>query len=292
MAQNDCAPSKGLEDGIDFLPQSLVHDTVKALSVIVYDPPGIAQIMLPAFLKAFIDIAFVQLGIPHEGDHAAKLTITRPRFGFEIILHQRSEGRDRDAKANRACGEVDIVHILGAARIGLRAAIAAKILELFARLVPHHVLHGMEDRRGMRLHRNPVFRTQCMEIEGRHDRHHRGARGLVAADFHVAFLFFAEMVGIVHDPGGQPKQALLHGFQRLEVGHCEKPCSGSLRRADCNLNTGSYHQPSGRSSLSMIMTGHVSASGRRMLKQNCFDRDQAKRSPVSTSRAGAISSPR
>ena len=72
--------------------------------------------------------------------------------------------------------------VLGARRIGLRAAKRAKPLQLLAALVPEQVLDGVEDRRGVRLDRDAVLRTQHVEIERGHQGRQRGARRLVAAD--------------------------------------------------------------------------------------------------------------
>ena len=67
-----------------------MHNPVEALAIIVDDPPGIAQAMLPAFLQAFIDIAFVKLRVAHQRHHAAGRALAgseiRPRTGNQIIL--------------------------------------------------------------------------------------------------------------------------------------------------------------------------------------------------------------
>jgi hypothetical protein len=201
VTQHNDAPAESLEDRLDLFPEAFMHHPIEALAVIVDDPPGVAQLMLPAFLKAFIDIALVQLRIADEGDHAAKGTLFRPVLCSEIVLHDRGERRLRHAKADGARGEVHIVHVLGAAGIGLRAAIAAEALQLVQRLVAHDVLHRVEDRRGVRLHRHAVFGPQRVEIERGHDRNHRRAGGLVPAHFHITFALGAQVIGIVHHPG-------------------------------------------------------------------------------------------
>ena len=238
VAQHNGAPAEGLEDGVDLLPQALMHDAVEALAVIVDHPPCVAQVVLPAFLQAFIDIAFIQLRIADEGDLPAEFHVLRPALRSDIVLHQRVEGGGRDAEADRPCREVDIVDILGAARIGLRAAPAAEGLELLARLVAHQVLHGVKDGRGVRLHRDAVFRLQRMEVERRHDRHHGRAGGLVAADLHRAFFLGPDVVGIVDRPGRQPEKALFDGLQHVEIGrhghslHLQ-PIGASPHRTGC-----------------------------------------------------------
>ena len=66
---------------------------------------------------------------------------------LDVVLHQRGEQRLRNAEADRAGGEVDIVDILGARGIGLRALEAAEVLELLAALPAEQILDGMEDGR-------------------------------------------------------------------------------------------------------------------------------------------------
>ena len=76
---------------------------------------------------------------------------------LEIVLHQAGEDRDRGAEADRAGREIDVVGVLGARRIGLRAAEGAEVHQLVVRLVAEQILDGVEDRAGMRLDRNPVL---------------------------------------------------------------------------------------------------------------------------------------
>lgn len=123
-------PAEGLENSLDTLPQTFAHHAVKALAIVVDDPPGIAQVMLPAFLQALVDIAFIQLGITDQGNHPPERTLLRPGSGGDVILYHRRKGRHADAEADRTGGEIDIVDILGAARIGLRTAETTKFSSL------------------------------------------------------------------------------------------------------------------------------------------------------------------
>ena len=87
MTQNNRAPAERLEDVFHLFPKTFVHDAVEALAVIIDDPPRIAQVVLPAFLQALIDIALIKLGVTHERDHAAQWPVCRPGFGFKIVLY-------------------------------------------------------------------------------------------------------------------------------------------------------------------------------------------------------------
>ena len=71
-------PAEGAEDVLDALKEPLAHDPVQRLAVIVYDPPAIAQVVLPAFLKAFIYVALVQLRIADQRHHAAERPVAAP----------------------------------------------------------------------------------------------------------------------------------------------------------------------------------------------------------------------
>jgi hypothetical protein len=117
----------------------------------------------------------------------------------DVVLHQRGEQRLRDAEADRAGGEIDVVDVLGARRIALRALEAAEILQLLARLVAEQILMAWNTGRGMRLHRDAVLRLQHGEIQRRHDRRQRGRGGLMAADLDAVGIG-ADVVGVVDGP--------------------------------------------------------------------------------------------
>ena len=142
--------------------------------------------MLPAFLKTFIKY------LPSSNSASPTRATIRPigafpaqTLGGKVILDQRGERRNRDAKPNGPGRKIDIVNILGAARIRLRAAIASEVRQFFLRLVSHQILNGVKDGACMGLHRHAVFRAQNMEIKRRHDRNYRGAGRLVPSDLHI-----------------------------------------------------------------------------------------------------------
>ena len=80
-----------------------------------------------------------------------------PAVRADVVLDEAGEERLRDAEADRAGREVDVVAVLGARGIGLRALEAAEILELVPRLVAEEILDGVEDRARMRLDGDPVL---------------------------------------------------------------------------------------------------------------------------------------
>ena len=195
----DHLPTEGLKYFFNTLEQTLAHDAVQRLAVIVDDPPSVAQIVFPAFLQTFVDIALVQFGIANQRHHAAQGQALPPSFRRDVVLHDRGEGGDRHAQAHRTRREIHIIAVFGAAGIALHAMIAAEVLHLLQRQIAHQILHGVEDRRGVGFHRHPIFGPQRREIQRRHDRHHRGAGGLMAADLD-RIDFRADVVGVVDHP--------------------------------------------------------------------------------------------
>ena len=117
---------------LEFLPQPFAHHGVEALAVVVDHPPGVAQAVLPALQQRLEDVALVHLGVADQRDHPPLGPVLHPAMRLDVVLHQRGEQRLRDAEPDRAGGEIDVVGVLGARGIGLRALEAAEILQLLA----------------------------------------------------------------------------------------------------------------------------------------------------------------
>ncbi len=156
VLQDDDVPAEIAEHGLELFPQALGHDGVEALAVVVDDPPGIAQALLPALDQGFVDVAFVHFGVADEGDHAALLAVGGEPVRLDVVLGQRRKDGLRRAEADGAGREIDVVAVFGARGIRLRAAEGAEGFELVARLLAEQVLDGVEDRARMRLHRDAV----------------------------------------------------------------------------------------------------------------------------------------
>ena len=209
-------PSHRPENAVEAPEQAVGHDRVEALAVVVDDPPEIADIVLPAFEHRLEDIALVDLGIAHYGHHPSGRAAVPQPLQADIILHDGGECGDPHAEADRAGGEIDIVAVLGARGVALRAAEGAEALQLLARLPPEQILDGVINRACMGLHRHPVAQFQRVEIERREDRRDRSAGRLVPSNFQsVAAL--AEVVGIVDHPGRQPEHLALERFQGCQA---------------------------------------------------------------------------
>ncbi len=197
-------PAEIAEHGFEFFPEAFANDRIEALAVVVDDPPGVAQPVLPALQQRLEDVALVHFGVADQRDHPPLRAIVQPAMRLDVVLHQRGEQRLRDAEADRAGGEIDVVGILGARRIGLRALVAAEILQLLAGLVPEQVLDGVKHRARMRLHRDAVLRPQHREIQRRHDVGERGRGRLMAADLQPVGTG-PDVVGVVDGPRRQPQ---------------------------------------------------------------------------------------
>ncbi len=216
VLEDDHVPAEGAEQRLEARVEALAHDRIEALAVVVDDPPAIAQALLPALEQRLEDVALVHLGVADEGDHAPLGPPAAPAMRADVVLDEAGEERLRDAEADRAGREVDVVAILGARGIGLRALEAAEIRELVLRLVAEEILDGVEDRARMRLDGDPVLRPQHGEIERRHDRRQRRRRGLMAADLEPVGAV-AEMVGVVDGPGGEPQDLLLEFSEQRQA---------------------------------------------------------------------------
>ena len=182
--EGDHVPAEGAEDRLDAVVETLAHYAVEALAVVVNDPPGVAEAVLPALEQAFIDISLVQLRVADQRDHPPL--------------------------------EIDVVHVLGARGIGLRAAVGPEGLELVEGLVAEEILDGVKDRRSVRLDRDAVLGLQHGEVERGHDCRHRRRGGLMAADLHAAVVG-ADVVGVMDHPVGEPQRLAHQGCECAET---------------------------------------------------------------------------
>ena len=160
----DNIPTERVEDLLDPLEQAFAHDSVQRLPVVVDDPPDVAQVVLPALLKGFVDIAFVEFCVTDQCDHAPHQAFRAPLLGTDVILNNRCKCSEGHAQPDRPGREIHVVHILGPAWITLDPREAAEVFHLFAGDVAHQVLHRVKDRTGMRLDRDAVLRLEGTEV--------------------------------------------------------------------------------------------------------------------------------
>jgi hypothetical protein len=95
--QRHHVPAEGGKNRLEAGIKALADDGIEALAVVVDDPPGVAQALLPAFKERLENVAFVHLGVADERDHAAFRPLLRPAVRLDVVLHERGEERLRDA---------------------------------------------------------------------------------------------------------------------------------------------------------------------------------------------------
>jgi Lrp/AsnC family leucine-responsive transcriptional regulator len=209
-------PAEIAEHGFEFFPQPFAHHGIEALAVVIDHPPGVAQAVLPALQQRLEDIALVHLGVADQRDHSPLRAVLHPAMRLDVVLHQRGKQGLRHAEADRAGGEIDVVGVLGARRIGLRALEPAEIFQFLPGLVPEQILDGVEHGTGVRLHRDAVLRLQHREIQRRHDGGERGRRGLMAADLQPVGVG-PDVVGVMDGPRRQPQHLAGQRGQQFEA---------------------------------------------------------------------------
>src|SRR5262249_45742212 len=214
--EDDHVPAEGLKQRLIARPQALADHRIEALAVVIDDPPAIAQALLPALEDGLEDVAFVELGVADQRDHAAFGSLQPPAMRPHIILNQPREQRLRDAESHRARREVDVVYILAARGIALRALIAAKILELLPGLPVEQILDRVIDRACVRLDCDAVLRAQHAEIKRGHDGCERGGGGLVSADLHAVDVL-TQVVSVMDGPAREPQHLFLELVQYREL---------------------------------------------------------------------------
>ena len=107
-------PADLVEEALDLGEQLLRHDAVQRLTVVVDDPPDVADVVLPALQECFEDVAFVEFGIADHRDHPAGRSIRGDEAALaEYVLRQGGEQGDCSAQTHRARRKVDGRHVLG-----------------------------------------------------------------------------------------------------------------------------------------------------------------------------------
>ena len=215
VLEKDDLPAEVLEQARHLHEETVGDHRVEALAVVVDDPPAVFQAVLPVFQQRLVHVAFVDLGIAHDPDHAALGPVGAPALGVHVVLHQAGKARLGNPEADRASREVDVGLVLGARGIGLGAAEGTEVLQLVQRLVAEQVLNGVEHRTGVRLDGHPVLGPQDVEIERGHQRDERGRRGLMPAHLEpVAAIDL--VVGVMDHVARQPEHLALELAQHLQ----------------------------------------------------------------------------
>ena len=171
VLHRDRLPAGSVEHPPDPPDGDVGNDPVERLPVEVDDPQDLAQVRDHGVDERLPHRAFVELGIADEGDvPAARRNI---EVAGDVPLGERAPDRRRGADADGAGGEVDRVGVFRPAGVALQAVEGAELGEVAAIQSAEEVVDGVEDRRGVGFHRDPVRVPQVPEIQGRHDAHHR-----------------------------------------------------------------------------------------------------------------------
>ena len=86
-------PAEVLEQRRHLHEQAVRDHGIEALAVVVDDPPAVLEAVLPVFEQRLVHVAFVDLGIAHDADHAALAPIRAPALGVHVVLHQAGKAR-------------------------------------------------------------------------------------------------------------------------------------------------------------------------------------------------------
>ena len=128
---------------------------------------------------------------PSSSSASPSSAIWRPPRGHvevpgDVAMGQRAPDRRGGPDPDAPGRVVDGVGVLRAARIGLKAAVLAQARQVRRVQAAEQEVDRVQDRRGVRLDRHAVGRLEVREPQRGHERDHRRARGLVAADLDPA----------------------------------------------------------------------------------------------------------
>ena len=187
------------------------HHPVQRLPVEVDDPDALAQLGDHRVEHGLPDRALVQLGV------ADQRPLPAGAAGVEVALDvpagQRTPDRGGRADADRAGRVVGRHRVLQPRRVALQPAELPQRGQVAGVEIAEQVFQRVQHRRRVRLDRHPIGRLQLLQPERGHDRHHRGAGGLVPADLETARVG-SDPVGVVDDRRRQPQHPLLDRPQR------------------------------------------------------------------------------
>ena len=230
VLDHHAVPARRLEHRLQPTRRDVGHDPVERLAVEVDDPHDLAELAHHRVGDRLPAGALVELRVADQRDLAP--ADRHVEVARDVAVRDRAPDRRRRAEPDRAGRVVDRVGVLRPRRVGLQPAELPQRRQVGAVEPPEQVVERVQDRRRVRLDADAVGRLQDAEPQRRHQRDHRRARGLVAADLHARAVR-AHAVGVVDDRRRQPQHAPLHLVERREVelllrGGRRCHCPGSL----------------------------------------------------------------
>jgi len=207
-------PARRLEHRREASRGDVGHDPVQRLAVEVDHPEDLAEAGHHRVGDRLPAGALVELGVPDERDLApADGDVEVPG---DVAVRERAPDRRGRPQADGARRVVHRVGVLRARGVGLQPAELAQRGQVGAVQAAEQVVDRVQDGRGMGLDRHAVGRLEMPEPQRRHERDHRRARRLVAADLDPGAVE-PHAVRVVDDGRGQPQDPALHPGERLEV---------------------------------------------------------------------------
>ena len=98
---------------------------------------------------------------------------------LQVILNERSETCHRYPQSHRTRRKVNVIDILCARWVGLRAPKRSKPSKVLFILFSKQILNGMKNRTTVGLNSDTIFWLQDCKVKGSHDGHHGCAGRLV-----------------------------------------------------------------------------------------------------------------
>ena len=207
-------PARRLEHRGEAARRDVGDDAVERLAVEVDDPQHLAEVRDHRVGDRLPARALVELGVAEQRDLAP--ADRDVEVAGHVAVRDRAPDRRRRPDPDRARRVVDRVGVLRARGIGLEPAELAQRLQVARLEPPEQVVDRVQHGRGVRLDRDAVRRLEEREPQRGHQRHHRRARCLVAADLHARAVR-AHVVGVVDDRRRQPQHAPLHAVEDGEL---------------------------------------------------------------------------
>ena len=203
-------PARRLEHRGEPAGRDVGHDAVERLAVEVDDPQHFAEVGDHRVRDRLPDRALVELGVAEQRDLSpAHRDVEVAR---DVAVRDRTPDRSRRADPHRPRGVVDGVGVLRARGVGLEPAELPQRLEVARLQAPEQVVDRVQHGRRVRLDRDAVRRLEEREPQRGHQRHHRRARRLMAADLHARAVR-PHVVGVMDDRRRQPQHAPLHAVE-------------------------------------------------------------------------------
>ena len=72
VLEGDHPPLHRRKQRVEPMEETVGHDRIEALAVIVDDPPGVGDLVLPGLEQRLEDVALVELGVASHRDHATR----------------------------------------------------------------------------------------------------------------------------------------------------------------------------------------------------------------------------